>query len=263
MVTKRMITAEELLYWPDDGKNYELVRGELRELPFSSYRQGCVSGRIGFLIGQHVRRYDLGAALGGRPGFILERDPDTVRAPHVAFLSKDRIPPKERQQGYPESAPDLTVEVLYMDERRSDLDDRIHEYFAAGGRMVWVVDPEAETVGVYCPDVKVITLSTAEFIEGYDVLPGFRCRVAEFFARGVDHMKSKLRALFVAVEINLLLWLAACGQGWVSSGHSGGSWWRGAVAIDAWLMLMGLIFAATVQHWAYYAIRREAGQLGA
>lgn len=71
-------------------------------------------------------------------------------------------------------------------------------------------------------------------------------------------MKRKLRAMFLVVEMNLLLWLAVCGMAWANADNSGASWWRGAVQVDATLLLVGFGFAAIVQHWAYYAVRKEA-----
>jgi len=71
-------------------------------------------------------------------------------------------------------------------------------------------------------------------------------------------MKRKLRAMFLVIEINLLLWLAVCGMAWANTANSGASWWHGAVQVNATVLHVGLGFAAVVQHWAYYAIRREA-----
>lgn len=75
-------------------------------------------------------------------------------------------------------------------------------------------------------------------------------------------MKRRLRTMFLVVEMNLLLWLAICGMAWANA-DSGASWWRGARQVDATLLLVGVGFAAIVQHWAYYAIRREADKLTA
>jgi hypothetical protein len=71
-------------------------------------------------------------------------------------------------------------------------------------------------------------------------------------------MKRKLRVMFLVIEVNLLLWLAVCGMAWANANDSAASWWRGGVQVDATLLLVGLIFAALAQHWAYYAIHKEA-----
>jgi len=71
-------------------------------------------------------------------------------------------------------------------------------------------------------------------------------------------MKRKLRTMFLAVEVNLLLWLALAGMAWTNAHETGGSWWRGPARVDASLLLIGVGFSLIAQHWAYYAIHKAA-----
>lgn len=109
MIQKRSTTAEELLVLPDDGNSYELVKGELRMMTPAGFEHGRVASRVNFLIAQHVLASDLGAVLAAETGFILARSPDTVRAPDVAFVRRDRIPPADEQHKFAELGPDLVV----------------------------------------------------------------------------------------------------------------------------------------------------------
>jgi Uma2 family endonuclease len=113
-------------------------------------------------------------------GVILERDPDTVRGPDVAWYddapSFERLPPK-----YGEIPPRLIVEVLSPSDRADRIIHKITDYLRNGVELVWLIDPEARTVTVYRPDTGPRVYTEKEELSGDDVLPGFRCRVADFF----------------------------------------------------------------------------------
>src|SRR5687768_4747230 len=105
----REFTADELLHMPDDGVRRELVHGELREMPPAGGEHGRVIVRLTWRLGQHVETRGLGAVLGADTGFWLERDPDTVRAPDIAFVARES---SARTPGFIEGPPDLAVEVV-------------------------------------------------------------------------------------------------------------------------------------------------------
>ena len=99
MVTKTLLTGEDLLRMPDDGKRYELVRGEVIEITPPGETHGVLASRIDRLSGEFVEEHDLGT-VGVESGFYLERNPDTVRGPDVWFISKDRLDPDRVIEGY-------------------------------------------------------------------------------------------------------------------------------------------------------------------
>jgi len=109
----------------------------------------------------------------------MERDPDTVFGPDVAFCSIARHP--ERPEGYLEIPPDLVVEVLSPDDRRKKVREKIKDYVKGGVKLVWLVDPEVKTVTVYAGSLRGTELDEMETITGGEVLPEFTCKVAEFF----------------------------------------------------------------------------------
>ena len=110
MTTKlKFITADELLRMPRDGNRYELIRGVLVAKMPTGRPHGETVTMTNYLLTGYVIANDYGSISSGEPGYRLERDPDTVRAPDVAWFAPGRLP--EGIQGYPELAPDLAVEV--------------------------------------------------------------------------------------------------------------------------------------------------------
>lgn len=113
--TDKLMTADELLRLPADGQRHELIRGELRTMAPSSGRHGWAGMRIGVPLGQYVDANGLGLVFLAETGFWLERDPDLVRAPDVAFVRRERVLPTGEVEGYWPGAPDLAVEVISLE----------------------------------------------------------------------------------------------------------------------------------------------------
>ncbi|HUS90844.1 MAG TPA: Uma2 family endonuclease [Phycisphaerae bacterium] len=177
---KQLVTAEQLAEMPDLGR-CELVNGEVREMTPAGSTHGRIASTIDSLLRWHVKREGLGTTYTADPGFILARDPDTVRAPDVAFVSKGREPEDER--GYFPGPPDLAVEVVSPTDSVKYVDDKVRSWLDAGTRAVWVVWPNTRTVTVYRPGAAALTLREEEDLDGGDVVPDFRCRVGEIFAK--------------------------------------------------------------------------------
>jgi Uma2 family endonuclease len=171
-------TAEELLRAQDIGR-CELVRGELRLLIPPGADHGRVAMALGRLIANHVVEHDLGSTYAAETGFLLARDPDTVRAPDVAFVRAGR--PATPERGYYPGAPDLVVEVLSPDDRPGYVREKVAEWLEGGALAVWVVDPRARTVAVHEPRRRTRTRRETDTIRGGDVLPGFAVPVAGIF----------------------------------------------------------------------------------
>lgn len=178
------LTAEQFARLPDpaDGSKQELVRGEVVTMPPPGFRHGEVQTNIACLIQPYARANKLGRVT-VESGMITEEDPDTVRGPDVAFWSVDQLPAGNGPVGYAEVPADLVVEVLSPWDSRRKVAIQVTEYLASGTRMVWVVDPEDRNVTVYRQAHEGRLLWEDATITGEDVLPGFECRVAEFFAQ--------------------------------------------------------------------------------
>jgi Uma2 family endonuclease len=181
-VETKLITAEELLRMPDDGFRYELVKGELLRMSPTGDEHGDVTMALASPLYQHVKSNDLGKVYAAETGFKLESNPDTVRAPDIAFVCKTRTRESGRIQGYRDGAPDLAVEVLSPGNARREMADKIKDYFAGGALMVWVVNPKAKSVIVYRSSSDFTTLTENDTLDGGEVVPGFQITVAEIFA---------------------------------------------------------------------------------
>ncbi len=182
MMAQHVITAEELLLLPDDEGSHELVKGELRTSTLGGFEHGRVAARIGYLIERHVGQNDFGVVLAAKTGFTLARSPDTVRAPDVAFVRKDCIPPADQQHKFAELGPDLVVEVVSPNDRAAEIEEKVGEYLEAGVRLIWIAHPGTRTVQEYRPSTARRDCTSSDELDGYDVLPGFKCDVAAFFA---------------------------------------------------------------------------------
>ena len=176
----RITTAEELFNMPDDGYRYELVRGELRKMAPSGSEHGDISADIHGSLHPYVRANNLGRTRIADPGFILERGPDTVRAPDVAFVRRERIEAIGKTVFFWPEAPDLAIEVISPNDRYTEVNEKVDDYLAAGTRMVVVVNPRNRTVNVHTPD-GAVTLKMGDTLDGGEVVPGWQMPVADMF----------------------------------------------------------------------------------
>ena len=175
------MTAEKLFALPGDDDKYELVEGVPIRMAPTGGEQGAVTVRIGRMLDEYVEAHGLGIRSGAETGFILRRGPDVVRAPDAAFIAKARIPEAGIPTAYWPFAPDLAVEVVSPSDRLSDVRTRIAESFAAGTRLVWVVEPTTRTVHVHRSADAMQTLGGDDVLSGEDVIPSFRCAVRRLF----------------------------------------------------------------------------------
>jgi Uma2 family endonuclease len=180
MSEARLMTADELLLIRLPDKRTELVRGRLLVREPGGARHGAVAMRLGYRIMAHAEAHDLGRVYAAETGFKLESNPDTVRAPDVAFITRDRLPEVE-PQGYPSRVPDLAVEVLAHDDHPADTLEKVAQWLRAGVRLVWVVDSDKRTARVYRADGSESLLGPDGALDGEDVLPGFRCPLADLW----------------------------------------------------------------------------------
>lgn len=179
---KVLLTAEDFWQLPNDGQKHELVAGELTQRPPSGFLHGTIAMDLGGIIREHVKKHDLGVVCAAETGFKLRHNPDTVRAPDVAFVSKGRILAHGKPEKFWEGAPDLAVEVVSPNDRFDDVVEKVQEYLAAGARLVWVALPRSKSLMVYHPNGDIKILHENDELQGEDVLPGFVCRIKQIFA---------------------------------------------------------------------------------
>ena len=181
-IRQKLYTAEDLGLISRGGneKVYELVRGELVEVTPSAAIHTILASWINYILTGFVVAHDLGVVTGEIGGYILFKDPDTVRAPDVGFISKARF------TSMPESffpfPPDLAVEIVSTGDTASEVDDKVEDYLTSGTRLVWVIYPKTRKILVYKPGdaVQVVRL------DGADLLPGFSVPAQQIFKPILD-----------------------------------------------------------------------------
>ena len=182
-LTQKLMTADELLRLPDDGQRHELVAGELRTMPPSGAEHGGLAAHVTVVLGQHVRAHGLGRVLAAETGFLLTTNPDTVRAPDVAFISWARAtaPPVPDYQPGP---PDLAVEVVSPDDLYTEVEEKVAMWLEHGTQMVIVINPRRRTVAVHRSPTQIRYLTVADTLDGEDVVPGWALPVRDLFPTG-------------------------------------------------------------------------------
>jgi Uma2 family endonuclease len=136
-VATKTVTADELFMMPRDGFRYELSKGELIKMSPTGGKHGILTARLAAALVQHVEAHNLGETFGAETGFILSRNPDTVRAPEVAFVSREHIPPGDFPEKFWPGAPDLAAEVISPSDTLYEVEEKIEEYLEAGVKLIW------------------------------------------------------------------------------------------------------------------------------
>lgn len=119
---------------------------------------------------------------GAETGFRLERDPDTVLAPDVAFVAAARLPRNGIPRGYPELVPDLVVEVTSPDDSASEVKAKVAAWLEYGTREAWVADPDARTLVIHGAEGRTISLTHDDKLAESEVLPALRLPARDCFA---------------------------------------------------------------------------------
>ena len=180
-ITPRLMTADDLAELPDDGMRHELIRGELRTMAPPFFPRGRQANRMHLSLGPYVQECDLGEAFSSEIGYRLTTDPDTVRVPDVAFLSTERLATAGDVQGYFPGSPDLVVEVISLNDRYTEVDEKVVEWLEHGARLVFVVNPRRRVVVVHRPGQRPQTLTVDDALDGEDVVPGWSMAVRDLF----------------------------------------------------------------------------------
>ncbi len=180
--TSTLLRAEEFARVAEVIGPCELVNGEIIPMSPGGSRHSEITGRACFLLESHNRVRRLGRVLTGAAGFIVRRGPDTVRGADVAFISYRRLPKDTQITGFLEVPAELIIEVLSDDTSWSEMETKIGEYHTAGVDLVWMLDPRTLTLHVCSPGASPVLLREADIASADPQMPGFSCRVADFFA---------------------------------------------------------------------------------
>jgi Uma2 family endonuclease len=181
VLNKSNMTAEELGALASSEMRYELVRGTLRMMSPAGGRHGRISLRVARRVGDYVEEHELGETYAAETGFLLARNPDTVRAPDLAFISSGRLGDQANFPGYLPIVPDLVVEVLSPHDRPAEVEEKTEAWLAAGVAIVLIIDPQAKTMQDFRPDA-TSRLYREGLIELDPVIPGLRLDLDDLFA---------------------------------------------------------------------------------
>ena len=177
------MTPEEFQLLCGEDEFVELVRGEVISVPPAGEEHGDIEVETLFALKSFVNANDLGKVWPGDVGFILERDPFTVRCPDVAFVSKARFGDRKSSKGFFPGAPDLAVEILSPSDSLIAAEAKVRMYLRAVCAVAWIMNPQDRTVRVYRAGEEVRLLGPADELDAEPVLPGFRCPVRRLFGQ--------------------------------------------------------------------------------
>jgi Uma2 family endonuclease len=183
-------TEEDLLYVLDhEDRICELIDGTLVEKTMGYY-ESAIAMALGYFLQQYLNQHDLGIVLG--PDGTLRIVPDQIREADVAFLSWRHFPGRVLPaEPVPAIAPDLAVEVLSKGNTPAEMNRKLKDYFTAGVKLVWFIDPESESATVYESPRKSRKLSLADALKGGKVLPGFELPLKELFKKAGRRSRRK------------------------------------------------------------------------
>jgi Uma2 family endonuclease len=180
-VEPKTITGDELFAMGDIGP-CELVDGRIVPMAPTGGEHGRVEVRLGSRLEIFVRQKGIGWVVGGEVGIYTHRNPDTVRAADIAFISKERAPDGP-PKGFMDVSPDLIVEIISPNDRWQDMRRKLSEYFSIGVQQVWIVEPETHSALVYRSVADITTLTESDTLIGDGPLAGFKLPVADIFAK--------------------------------------------------------------------------------
>jgi len=175
------LTSDDLAAMTDRSQRYELVEGELRTMSPAGNRHGMVALMLAARVNIFVSANKLGRTFAAETGFLIARDPDTVRAPDFAFITRQRVEETGPVDGYWPGAPDLLAEVVSPNDSFAEVERKALGWLATGCKVVWVVEPTQEHVTVYRSPSDIVVLSKDQSLVEPTLLPEFSMPIAELF----------------------------------------------------------------------------------
>lgn len=181
MSTQTLITAREFEKMAEELGPCELVRGEVATLSPGGVAHNQIVANVQGLLRDWARQDHRGRVLSNETGLIVARNPDTVRGADVVYFSYGRLPRESKPEGFSAVPPDLVAEVIGRQGWGETL-QKIGEYLQMGVDRVWVIDPRSRRVHIYRSDREPLVLDATDTLADEDILPGFHCKVEDFFA---------------------------------------------------------------------------------
>ena len=178
-IGQRLLTADDLLRLHGKGVKGELVRGVLRETRSAGGKHGEIAMMLGAVLVNHVLPRQLGRVAGSDAGIRLEREPDTVREPDIAYISAETLPLDVEVHGYYEIIPDLVVEIVSPNDPPLEVAERVAMWHGYGVPLVWTVHPMPRVIAAHPQDGPALIYTEDDTLDGGTVIPGFQCLVRD------------------------------------------------------------------------------------
>lgn len=175
--TQTRVTEQEFLALPKDLGHVELVDGEVIDVA-TTLRHEDVGMSLALLMGFEARKH--GRLFGSSAGYRMANG--NIRVPDLSFVRSERLPDGQAPNEIGDGAPDLAVEILSPSERPGAIYRKLGEYFDSGAQQVWLIRPETQTVQVHGTQPDPLILGASDELTAGDLIPGFRCRVADLFS---------------------------------------------------------------------------------
>jgi Uma2 family endonuclease len=178
-----LMTAGELMELPHgESFRYELINGELEKTMSAGFPHGRITMRLAGPLSEWIWTHDLGEIFAAETGFQLTFEPDTVLAPDISFITKERLEQVGETERFWPGAPDLVVEVLSPGDRPSKVNKKTSLWLSHGTKQVWIVNPKDRTVRIHRSLTDTTTFSGSDYLEAQDLLPGFRLSLDRIFS---------------------------------------------------------------------------------
>jgi Uma2 family endonuclease len=179
------LTADAFFVDSRFAHGYERIEGRIVKMPRAGFGHGSVAGEIGRVISNFVIAQQLGVVVAAETDFIVCQpgQPDTVRAPDVAFIRAENVPPTDApgREKFQRLIPNLVVEVVSPNQFAPELAAKAQFWLEVDMRLVWVAWPGSETLDVWRQDHAEMTLRRDATLDGFGVLPGFTQPVGSLF----------------------------------------------------------------------------------
>jgi Uma2 family endonuclease len=179
-IEDKLITADEL-YAMGDMPGVELIKGKLRNMSPTGYEHGATESDIAFHLKSFLRQHSLGKVMTGEVGVYIRRNPDSIRAADVLFISHQRLQ-QVQSKSYLDVAPELVVEVLSPRDSWVDMAEKLENYFSIGVLQVWFANPRNKTLQVFASATDSVLLRGDDCVPEIAFLPGFSLNVSEIYS---------------------------------------------------------------------------------
>lgn len=178
-VRKRVLLTRDEEEKIINSSRYEIVDGEIRERAMPNPEHARIEAKLSAKLTNFVEESNLGVVYSECHFELAEK---LTRVPDVAFVSFERFPESGESKGSKwQIAPDLAIEIISPTDDYKDVFEKLDEYFVAGVKQVWLVEPERKVLTVYYSQTRTTILTENDELICEAVLPGFWLRLKEIF----------------------------------------------------------------------------------